>query len=147
MPKCLQAMNRLLIALLLMFLPVAGFAQEQEVENLDVYVWQLNAQCPYQVENMWAITSIMSIGDTVSVSIQAPALLKGFLSQLTEDTDNVKRMWTDQLMHYGDSWKHLVGLIVGEHRWLQIILTPEESTRSAAVVVGPEALGTVFVGQ
>lgn len=138
-------MNKLLAILAVLLLPLSGFAQDEESVNLDMYIWQMSAQCPCDVGDEWCVTSIIAVADTVTLEIEVPATLKGFLSMLTENSDNVKRLWTSQVIQFGDSWKQLVDLVASEKRWLQLFLTPSGSKQSDVVVISPEKLGTILV--
>lgn len=132
-------MKKYLFFLLMAFtlLPMAGFAQDEEAVDYDAYIADLNARCPIDYEGGWMITSFAVKGDTTCVEVETPSVLSGFLPMLTANTENVKRMWLNQLSQYGDSWKRFAEMMVAANRSLALILRPKGSEVSAVVTFIP----------
>ena len=135
----MDKMKKYLFCLLMAFtlLPVAGFAQDEEAIDYDAYIADLNARCPIDYEGRWMITSFAVKGDTTCVEVETPSVLSGFLPMLTANTENVKRMWLNQLSQYGDSWKRFAEMMVAANRSLALILRPKGSEVSAVVTFVP----------
>lgn len=131
---------RLYILLLSLLLSVQCFGQDQVPEDIDAYITELNAQSPILDGNDWALTSFAAVGDTVNVELQAPKNLSMFLSMLTSKNDNVRRLWYKQLSQFGDSWNHLVELVVANNRTLILTLRPEDTDVEGKVIFTPDKL-------
>lgn len=144
MPKKLSAMNKLLALLAVLLLPLTGYAQFEGVVNLDMYIWQLSAQCPYEVEEGWTITSVYALGDTVTLELETPSLLGGFLPSLTGNNDKTKRLWVQHVSQYGQSWKDLLDLTNEEMRWFLLALRPKGGKDASCVLISPNELGTIL---
>ena len=142
-----RAMNRIgLFALLaLLMFPVLGFAQQQ-VDSLgcDTCVRQLSAQCPNKEGEGWTVNSVVAVGDTVAVEIETPASLNAFMSTLTQNILNTKRLWVRYVSDYGKEWKDLFNCILEERRLLLLLLTPKDSDSTYRLLVEPDELGTIL---
>ena len=140
-------MNRIgLFALLaLLMFPVLGFAQQQ-VDSLgcDACVRQLSAQCPNKEGEGWTVNSVVALGDTVAVEIETPASLNAFMSTLTQNILNTKRLWVRYVSDYGKEWKDLFNSILEERRLLLLLLTPKDSDSTYRLLVEPDELGTIL---
>ena len=88
---------RFLLLAIVMLCPLAGMAQDEEIVDFDSYLVQLNAECPINSGENWALMSFATSGDTVIVELEIPSSLIGFLSLLTDDNEKVKRMWIREL--------------------------------------------------
>jgi hypothetical protein len=142
-----HAMNKFLALLVLLLLPLAGHAQFAEVLNLDMYIWELGSQCPYEFEEGWSITSVYAVGDTVTLELETPSLLGAYLPTLTDVTthaDKIKVLWVDHVSHYGQTWKDLLELMSQERRWFLLALRPQGGKKVSTLLVAPEELGTIL---
>ena len=125
-------------------LPVSTFAQGAIVAaDIDTYLALLNAECPIEYHEAWAINSIVTVGDTVDVAFQTPSSLAGFLSMITGDNDKVKRMWIKQLKSFGHPWGDLIDRLTDAGRPLSITFCPANSRNTAVVFFSPEELATL----
>ena len=134
----MKRMCRLYLLIAAGLLPVLCFAQN--VEDVDSCIAELNAKCPFEYKEGWMFNSVTSSGDTVRVEIQLPSLMGAFLHPLTENTSNVRRLWTRQMSSFGKDWRKLVNLMITAKRSLVLILVPEESTDSYSVTLSPDDL-------
>lgn len=137
-------MNKLVALLFVLLFPLAGFAQDEETVNLDSYIWQLSAQCPCDVGDGWIITSVLSIGDTVTVEIEVQEMLGGFIGMLTANNKKTKRLWIDQVLQFGDPWERLVNLLAEEGRCLLLVLGTHDDTKMAQLLITPDEIGTIL---
>ena len=144
MPKRPRVMNKLLALLAVLLLPLAGYAQFEGVMNLDMYVWQLSAQCPCEVEEGWTITTVYAVGDTVTLELETPALLGGFLPALTADNEKTKSLWIQHLSQYGQIWSDLLDRTFEEMRWFLLALRPNGGKDTSCVLISPTELGTIL---
>ena len=135
---------KILALLAVMCLPVLGFAQDEDRIAFESYVGQMNAQCPYGYGDGWMIKSVIANGDTVAVELETPASLGGFISALTEDTVNAKRLWVDHLSNYGDKWKYFVEFLAKECCTLSLAISPKDSDNTCMLVVTCEDFGTIL---
>lgn len=127
-------------------LPVSAFAQTtMAVGEMEAYIAKLGADCPIQYGEAWSLNSIETHGDTICALLQTPSSLAGFLSMLTGEGDNVKRMWIKQLKSFGRPWEELIGRLARSERSLAITFHPANSTATAELVFSPENF-TEFVG-
>ena len=108
------------------------------VGDIDTYVAMLDAECPIEHKDAWAINSVIADGDTVRLELQVPSSLAGFISMLTGEGDNVKKMWANQLNSFGYPWKDFMGRLVTEKRPLVITFIPKDSATTAEMVFLPE---------
>lgn len=132
----MKKLGFLLLALLLCF-PFVGSAQNVETEDFDSLVAKLNAECPITSGENWALTSFATAGDTVVVELQVPASLGGFISLLTSDTDNVKRLWARELDNFGKPWNTFVTRLIEADRLLKVCFTPKGGDTAAEIVLRP----------
>lgn len=144
MPKKPLAMNKLFALLAVLLLPLAGYAQFEDAMSLDIYVWQLSAQCPCEVEKDWTITSVYAIGDTVTLELETPALLGGYLPVLTADSEKTKSLWVQHVAHYGQIWKDLLDYSSREMRWFLLALRPQGGKNASYLLISPNELGTLL---
>lgn len=126
-----------------LLVPLMGFTQEAEAVELpdfDSYVAELNAKCPIDYNEGWAIYSFVATDDMATVQLQIPPLLNGFLPALTTDTDNARRLWIRQMRMCGDEWKQFVKLLVETNRSLTILFMLNEEEQVAAMTFTPADL-------
>ena len=139
-------MNKLILLVLLVasLCPAIGLAQDDD-ETIDfgLLVEQMSAQCPYEDGN-WAVTTIAMTGDTIVVEIEAPASISGFLSAFTGSGLNVKRLWVEHLMGYGDDWNRLFGLMAEEGKPLLLTIRPKNSEDAPSIYVSGKEVGTIL---
>ena len=139
-------MNKLILLVLLVasLCPAIGLAQDDD-ETIDfgLLVEQMSAQCPYEDGN-WAVTTIAMTGDTIVVEIEAPASISGFLSAFTGSSLNVKRLWVEHLMGYGDDWNRLFGLMAEEGKPLLLTIRPKNSEDAPSIYVSGKEVGTIL---
>lgn len=135
-------LRRFLLAVVLLF-PLLGFAQETETVELpdfDTFVAELNAKCPIDYNEGWAIYSFVTTDDMATVQLQIPTILNAFLPALTADTDNAKRLWVRQMKMCGDDWKQFAKLLVETNRSLTIQFMLNEDEQVASMTFTPDFL-------
>lgn len=135
-------LRRFLLAAVLLF-PLLGFAQETETVELpdfDTFVAELNAKCPIDYNEGWAIYSFVTTDDMATVQLQIPTILNAFLPALTADTDNAKRLWVRQMKMCGDDWKQFAKLLVETNRSLTIQFMLNEDEQVASMTFTPDFL-------
>jgi hypothetical protein len=135
-------LRRFLLAAVLLF-PLLGFAQETETVELpdfDTFVAGLNAKCPIDYNEGWAIYSFVATDDMATVQLQIPTILNAFLPALTADTDNAKRLWVRQMRMCGDDWKQFAKLLVETNRSLTIQFMLNEDEQVATMTFTPDFL-------
>lgn len=137
-------MNKLVALLLVLLVPLAGFAQDEETVNLDSYIWQLSLQCPCDVGDGWSVTSVISLGDTVSVEVEVPELLGGFIGLLTAKNEKTNRLWVNQVSEFGDDWKALLERLSEEKRWLSLAIKARGDEKTSYLLISPEEIGTIL---
>ena len=121
--------------------PVSALAQTTMIAgDVDAYVALLSADCPIGHGDAWALNAIEAEGDTICAVLQTPSSLAGFLSMLTGEGDNVKRMWLKQLKNFGHPWEDLIGRLTREKRYLLVTFHPENSTITDELLFAPEDL-------
>ena len=139
-------MNKLILLVMLVasLCPAIGLAQDDD-ETIDFgpIVEQMSAQCPYEDGN-WAVTTVAMTGDTIVVEIEAPASISGFLSAFTGSGLNVKRLWVEHLMGYGDDWNRLFGLMAEEGKPLLLTIRPKNSEDAPSIYVSGKEVGTIL---
>lgn len=138
----MRILRRFLLAVVLLF-PLLGFAQETETVELpdfDTFVAELNAKCPIDYNEGWAIYSFVATDDMATVQLQIPTILNAFLPALTADTDNAKRLWVRQMKMCGDDWKQFAKLLVETNRSLTIQFMLNEDEQVASMTFTPEFL-------
>ncbi len=135
-------LRRFLLAAVLLF-PLLGFVQETETAELpdfDTFVAELNAKCPIDYNEGWAIYSFVATDDMATVQLQIPTILNAFLPALTADTDNAKRLWVRQMRMCGDDWKQFAKLLVETNRSLTIQFMLNEDEQVATMTFTPDFL-------
>lgn len=132
----MKKLGFLLLAIFLCF-PFVSSSQNVETEDFDSLVVRLNAECPINSGENWALTSFATVGDTVQIELQVPASLGGFMSLLTADTDNVKRLWARELNNFGEQWKTFVNRLIEADRLLKVCFTPKGGDTAAEIVLKP----------
>ena len=138
----MRMLRRFLLAVVLLF-PLLGFAQETETVELpdfDTFVAELNAKCPIDYNEGWAIYSFVATDDMATVQLQIPTILNAFLPALTADTDNAKRLWVRQMKMCGDDWKQFAKLLVETNRSLTIQFMLNEDEQVASMTFTPDFL-------
>ena len=108
------------------------------VGDFDTYIIMLDGECPIDHKDAWAINSIVADGDTVRLELQIPSSLSGFLSMLTGEEDNVKKMWIKQLLSFGYPWHDFMERLANEGRPLVITFCPKDSDTAALMTFLPE---------
>ena len=138
-------MNKLFILVLLVvsLCPAIGLAQDDDTIDFGAIVEQMSAQCPYEDGN-WAVTTVAMTGDTIVVEIEAPASISGFLPSFTGNSMNVKRLWVEHIMGYGDDLKHLVELMAEEGKPLLLTIRPKKSEECPSIYVSGKEIGTIL---
>lgn len=136
-------MLRIVLLAAILFLPQFGFAQEAEQPELpdfDTFVADLNAKCPIDYNEGWAIYSFVATDEMATVQLQVPYLLNGFLPALTADTEPAKRLWMKQMRMCGDDWKQFVELLVKTKRSLTLLFMLSEDEQVAVMTFAPDEL-------
>lgn len=144
---------KLFFSLLLVCSLFTGTAQAQDKEDVESdmyptkesvaaelfeYAEQLNDRCPIIHGGDWIIKSITLVGERYAlVDLQAPSALSMVFSSLTGDSSNVKQVWVKQLKQYGGQWTRFVKLLAQADRPLVLIVTPDESSKSAIMTLQP----------
>lgn len=124
------------------------FAQDTTSVGLVDSIEELNAQCPLRHRDDWSVNSFTMVGDRYAlVDIQVPAGLSMVFSMLTDDTDNVKRMWIKQLECFGERWKRFVDKMVENDRRIIVNLHPEGSDETALITFTPDGFKTEQTGE
>lgn len=132
---------RLLLLLMLLALPAVGLAQETQPVDFDAMVAELNAKCPIEYQDGWALSSVTNSADTSTVALIVPPVLQGFLKALTEDNDNVRRLWLGQMSSmFGRDWTDYKRQVVATGRTLVIKFMFYENEPVATMVFTPEYL-------
>ena len=139
-------------ALLLLLLMFTGAIQAQNQQagqptaddhttlidpDVDKYTEQLNDLCPFHKDD-WVVKSVTMVGDRYALlDLQAPSSLSMVFPTVTENKDNVKKMWIRQLKQYGDKWNQYIKLLTLADRPLVLILTAEGGPKSAILTIQP----------
>ena len=126
-----------LIFVIALSLPLLGLAQEAEAEDLDSYIARLNTECPIECGENWTFLSLSPAGDTVTVELQVPASLGSFMSLLTSDTDNVRRLWGREISGFGEQWKRFLARLADADRYLKLYFIPKGSEATYVIVLNP----------
>lgn len=132
----MKKLSFLLLAISLS-LPLFGFAQEVETEDFDGYIARLNTECPIGNGEKWALLSFAVASDTVVTELQVPASLGVFMSLLTEDSDNVRRLWVREMEAFGETWQAFVKRLVEADRPLKLKFKPQDKDASAEIILMP----------
>ena len=132
-------MRRLLFSLLaaLLLFPVSGFAQNEADSDFAVYLQQLNEQCPIACGEGMALKAFALDGDTVFVDLKVPSVLAPFLSLLTEDTDQARRLWLKELTRESEVWNQFVEYMQEDPHPMVILFKPKGNTIEATLSYGP----------
>ena len=110
---------------MVMFL-LAPYVLAHDGDDLYDYVEQLNAQCPIDYKEDWCINSFTMVGDRYAlVDLQVPASLAMFLPSLSSNAGNVKQLWINQLVLFGDRWQDFVKSMVDADRRIVVNLHPK----------------------
>ena len=142
-----MTMNKLFVILLCLLasvFPLISNAQEENVLDLDTCLERLSTQCPISVGEGWTINSIIDDDGEIALELGTPASLKGFLSMLTGDGENVKRLWVRHVLQFGNQWETLLKLLETNGRSLKLLLRPAGSDDPSIVMIAPEDIGTVL---
>lgn len=118
-----------------------GFAQEEKpvAVDFDAMVAELNAKCPLEYEGGWAIHQVIDKGDTSTVELMVPVVLKGFLKPLAEDNDSARHMWLSQLSSmFGSNWTKFKKQVVTTGRTLIIAFMFYEDEYAATMTFTPD---------
>jgi len=133
-------MNKSTIIFLLfaLLLPLVGRAQDTVVVDIDEFVEEFNSMCPIDYKDGFAARSFTPVDTNyVLVDLQVPASISMFLSALTSDNDNVRKMWISQLKLYGERWHTFIDLLVANNRPLIINLRPQGSEDTVLFRLNP----------
>ena len=147
MLKRIPVMNKLgqfiCLAFFLLF-PALSTAQDFEEVSLDAFIEQLNEQCPCSSGEDWNITKVVAASDTVLVEMTIPSILNGFISMLTVDNENCKRLWIEHLLQFGTDWTQLVERVAQEGRRLLLAFVPLGGNQPSYLSCSPDELGTIL---
>ncbi len=125
------------MAVLLLF-PLMAQAQDDVSKALDECVEELNAKCPLVYDDEWAINSLTSVGTSYElVDVEIPAVLSMFFGTLTNDTDNVRQLWTRQLSHFGNDWRRYVAAVTAANRRTILNVHTRGSGESVLLTLNP----------
>ena len=131
---------KLLILLIVAWLSTMTMNAQEGAPHVNLVdsVEALNAFCPLSFSGDWGINSITMVGNNYSlVDVGVPASLSMVLNMLTDDSDNVKRMWIKQFDSFGEHWKHLVDLMVENDCRIIVNFRPKDSEQTALVTFHP----------
>ena len=131
---------KLLIFLIVAWLSTTTMNAQEGTPHVNLVdsVEALNAFCPLSFSGDWGINSITMVGNNYSlVDVGVPASLSMVLNMLTDDSDNVKRMWIKQFDSFGEHWKHLVDLMVENDCRIVVNFRPKDSEQTALVTFHP----------
>ncbi len=143
---CLKtdAPMRTLLALMLLLaawtMPLVSPAQDVDLNPLDDYIGQVNGRCPIDLGEEWYINGLAIQADTVVLALKVPSSIKYFLSELTGDSDNVKRLWLRQLKQFADVWTPLLDLLRKEGRPFRLDIMLGDLRPAAALRYSPADL-------
>ena len=126
-----------LSVLILLLVPICGLAREAENETLDDYVAHLNAECPISSGDNWVLRSFETRGDTVIVDLKVPSALSPFMSLLTSDSENVRRLWVREMGVFGETWKAITARLVEAERPLKLIFKLDRSEPENEIILLP----------
>ena len=143
----IRTMHKLFVILLCLLasaFPITGIAQEENVLDLDTCIERMSTQCPVSVGEGWAINSVQDDGEAITIELGTPASLKGFLTMLTGDSDNVKRLWIRHVLQFGGQWETLIKQLEAKGRSLKLLLKPAGTDEPAVILITPEDIGTVL---
>ena len=130
---------RLLCLFVVASIAMTALSQDMIVYgDFDTYVAMLNETCPIEYRDAWSVTSFVADGDTVRVEVSTPASLAGFMGMLIGDGENVKKMWVNQLMIFGNPWADFFNRLVKTDRHLIITFHPKNSDMAAVMTYTPQ---------
>ena len=109
-----------------------------EADGVDSLIDEMAAQCPVDYGDDWMISSVTVDGDTVFVDVQVPSQLKAFMSSLTGNGANVKRLWLNQIAQFDKRWRTLADKLLENNRVLVLLLIPGDEDEAAPIVIGPK---------
>jgi len=136
-------MKRIVLVCLAMLLAidVSCWGQDWLVVDIGQYVEELNDRCPISYGDVWSAHSFTLVGDRYAlVDLQVPESLMMFLPQLTEDTDNVKRLWVKQFRDFDDHWRRLLDMLADANYPLVVIFSPANSDDYSILTIQPSLL-------
>lgn len=99
----MNKLRLLFILLVALLCPVIGQAQDDDAIDFEAVVAPLSTHCPHDGGGGWLVTSVAVAEDTIVVDLETPASISGFLSALTGNNLNVKRLWLKHLLGFGKS--------------------------------------------
>ena len=126
-----------LLFVIVFTLPLLASAQDVESEDIDSCIIRLNSECPIEAGDNWTFLSFSSTSDTVTVELQVPASLSSFMSLLTSDTDNVRRLWGREISGFGERWKTFLARLADADRYLRLKFKPKGSETRYEIVLNP----------
>lgn len=131
-----------LYLLIVMLFPAMAMAQESETvtDDLDSLIIEMSELCPVDYGDDWAINSVTIEEDTAYVDVQVPGQLKAFMSSLTGNGANVKRLWLNQIAQFDKRWRTFAERLFKENRTLVFLLSPGSNDKAIPVVIGPTDL-------
>lgn len=121
-----------LLTVMVLF-PLLGRAQSIPEKEYQACINELNARCPIEHPDGWALLTFTDQGDTTRVELLYPSLLKGFLPALTGNAQNVRNLWVRQMRMFGDDWKSFVRLMLAARRTLVIDFTMGDGDPAASI--------------
>ena len=122
----------LLTAFVLCFL--TGFGKNNPEEDFKTCVTELNARCPIEHTDGWAILSFNDQSDTTRIELAYPNVLGGFLPSLTVNTKNAKQLWVRQMHMFGEEWKAFVRKLIAARRTLVLVFTLDAGEPPVATI-------------
>ncbi|MBR3728919.1 MAG: hypothetical protein IKN10_08055 [Muribaculaceae bacterium] len=140
----MNKLRLLFILLVALLCPVIGQAQDDDAIDFEAVVAPLSAQCPHDGGGGWLVTSVVVAEDTIVVDLETPASISGFLSALTGNNPNVKRLWLKHLLGFGEEWKHLAELMTEEGRSLLLRIKPQRDEEFSCVLISGREIGTIL---
>lgn len=126
-----------LILAIALLLPLFGSAQEAGAEDFDSYIVRLNSECPIDSGDNWTFLSFSSASDTVTVELQVPASLGSFMSLLTNDSENVRRLWVREISGFGVQWKTFLARLADADCYLRLKFKPKGNDSTTEIVLKP----------
>jgi len=131
----------LLHLLIVMLLPsMAGAQDTADDSDWEAMCLEMSQLCPAEYGDGWTIKSVTMDADTVYIDMVVPGQLKGFMSTLTGDGANVKRLWMNQIAAFDKRWLTLANSLSRDDRFLILMLRPGDDDKASRIVIGPADL-------
>ena len=126
-----------LLFVIVFTLPLLASAQDVESEDIDSCIIRLNSECPIEAGDNWTFLSFSSTSDTVTVELQVPASLGSFMSLLTNDSENVRRLWVREISGFGVQWKMFLARLADADCYLRLKFKPKGNDSTTEIVLKP----------